>query len=52
LQRAKTLLETTDLPVERVARLVGMNATTHLNHFFRRWLQMTPGEYRRQQRGR
>jgi AraC-like DNA-binding protein len=27
-----------------------MNATTHLNQFFHRWVQMTPGEYRRQQR--
>jgi LacI family transcriptional regulator len=47
LARAKELLETTDLPVSSVARLLAMNDGCYLNNFFRRWIGMTPLTYRR-----
>ena len=53
LERAKSLLETTDLPLASVAHLLGMNAPNCLTDFFRRWLDTTPAAYRRQHaRGR
>ncbi len=50
LQRTKHLLETTDLSISAVAKLVAMNDGTYLNHFFRRWTGTTPLAYRRQSR--
>jgi LacI family transcriptional regulator len=50
LERAKTLLATTDLPLARVAHLIGMNTGSYLSEFFRRWMGVTPSEYRRQKR--
>jgi LacI family transcriptional regulator len=47
LARAKQLLETTDLPVSSVARLLSMKNGCDLNKFFRRWTGMTPLTYRR-----
>jgi LacI family transcriptional regulator len=47
LAKAKELLETTDLPVSSVARLLAMNNGCYLNNFFRRWTGMTPIAYRR-----
>jgi DNA-binding LacI/PurR family transcriptional regulator len=46
LERAKTLLETTDLSLDRVAKLLGMNAGSYLYEFFRRWTGITPAQYR------
>jgi LacI family transcriptional regulator len=50
LERAKHLLETTDLPISSVARLIAMNDGSYLNHFFQRWTGTTPLKYRRQRR--
>ncbi|MGA2253693.1 MAG: substrate-binding domain-containing protein [Thermoguttaceae bacterium] len=50
LARAKTLLETTDLPLASIAHLLGMNAASYLNEFFRRWTGTTPGKHRRKYR--
>jgi transcriptional regulator GlxA family with amidase domain len=50
LARAKTLLETTDLPLARVANQVGFQAAAYLNQFFRRETGITPATYRRQKR--
>jgi LacI family transcriptional regulator len=47
LARAKELLETTDLPISSVARLLAMNSGGYLNNFFRRWAGMTPVTYRK-----
>jgi LacI family transcriptional regulator len=47
LARAKELLETTDLPISSVARLLAMNSGGYLNNFFRRWAGMTPMTYRK-----
>ena len=46
LTRAKQLLETTDLPISSVARLLAMNDGCYLNNFFRRWTGMTPLAFR------
>ena len=51
LNRAKTLLETTDLPLDAIARQLGMNAGSYLNEFFRRWTGTTPGKYRQKHCG-
>ena len=47
LARAKTLLETTDLPLARVATQVGFHAASYLNQFFRRETGITPAKYRK-----
>jgi transcriptional regulator GlxA family with amidase domain len=46
LQRAKHLLETTELPMARVARLVGLSSSAALTTFLRRWAKITPTMYR------
>ncbi|MHA6628096.1 GlxA family transcriptional regulator [Pseudonocardia sichuanensis] len=46
LQRARELLETTDLPVERVARTAGFGSIETLRHHFARHLGTTPRSYR------
>jgi LacI family transcriptional regulator len=50
LARAKTLLETTDLPLARVANQVGFQAASYLNQFFRRETGITPAKYRKRLR--
>uniref|UniRef100_UPI002453F793 GlxA family transcriptional regulator n=1 Tax=Nocardia brasiliensis TaxID=37326 RepID=UPI002453F793 len=47
LTQARALLETTDLPVESVARRVGLSSATNLRRRFLRALGTTPGAYRR-----
>ncbi|WP_194832627.1 GlxA family transcriptional regulator [Nocardia sp. XZ_19_369] len=44
---ARELLETSDLPVEAVARHVGLSSATNLRRRFLRALGTTPGAYRR-----
>lgn len=46
LQRARELLETTDLPVERIARAAGFGSIETLRHHFARHLSTTPRSYR------
>lgn len=44
---ARELLETSDLPLEAVARRVGLSSATNLRRRFLRQLGTTPGAYRR-----
>lgn len=44
---ARELLETSDLPVDAVARRVGLSSATNLRRRFLRTLGTTPGAYRR-----
>ncbi|GFE21392.1 MULTISPECIES: GlxA family transcriptional regulator [Streptomyces] len=46
LQRARELLETTDLSMERVARAAGFGSTETLRHHFSRHVGTTPTAYR------
>ncbi|WP_411136014.1 GlxA family transcriptional regulator [Streptomyces sp. C10] len=46
LQRARELLETTDLTMERVARAAGFGSTETLRHHFSRHVGTTPTSYR------
>jgi len=48
VQRAKTLLESTDLSVERVATQVGFGTAMTLRHHFRKRLHISPVSYRKQ----
>ncbi|GGP34131.1 GlxA family transcriptional regulator [Saccharothrix coeruleofusca] len=47
VRRAQQLLETTDLPVERVAREAGLGAANTLRHHFGRIVGTSPHAYRR-----
>lgn len=47
LDRARELLEETDLSVELIAVQVGLGTATNLRRYFRRVLGTTPTEYRR-----
>lgn len=47
LQRAQELLESTDLPVDEVARRAGFGAAAALRHHFARQLGTSPQAYRR-----
>ncbi|QFZ19588.1 helix-turn-helix domain-containing protein [Saccharothrix syringae] len=46
LVRAQSLLEATDLPVEKVAELSGLGTANNLRHHFLRQVGVSPGEYR------
>ena len=45
--RAQSLLESTDLPVERIARLSGLGTANNLRHHFLRHIGRSPSDYRR-----
>ena len=47
LDRARALLETTDFPIDRVARESGLGTESNLRHHFRDRLETTPSAYRR-----
>ncbi|MDG9710975.1 helix-turn-helix domain-containing protein [Streptomyces sp. DH10] len=47
LGRARSLLESTDLPIEKVAELSGLGTANNLRHHFLRHLGVSPGDYRR-----
>lgn len=47
VDRARELLEETDLGVDAIAALVGLGTATNLRRYFRRVLGTTPSEYRR-----
>lgn len=47
LARARHLLESTDLPIERISQLCGMGSAGNLRHHFIRSAGVTPMEYRR-----
>ncbi|GAA1549933.1 GlxA family transcriptional regulator [Brevibacterium picturae] len=46
LQRARELLETTDLPVSRIAQVAGVGSIETLRHHFARHVGTTPSSYR------
>lgn len=51
LQRARELLETTDLPMSRVAGQAGLGSPETLRHHFSRYVGTTPTAYRAAFRG-
>jgi len=46
VRRAQELLETTDEPVERIARLAGFGTPANLRHHFQRLVEVAPQTYR------
>jgi transcriptional regulator GlxA family with amidase domain len=46
VQRARELLETTDLPLGRVAEATGLGSVETLRHHFARQVGTTPSAYR------
>ncbi|MGY6658498.1 helix-turn-helix domain-containing protein [Amycolatopsis sp. TRM77291] len=46
LSRAQSLLESTALPVERIAELSGLGTATNLRHHFLKQVGVSPGAYR------
>ena len=48
MNRARTLLSTTDVPVAEVAWRVGLSNTSHFNAQFRKHTGLTPGVWREQ----
>ena len=51
LDHAKLLLEETDYPVPKVARLAGYSSAGYLIQVFRKYLNVTPAKYRASKRG-
>ncbi|MDQ1021896.1 transcriptional regulator GlxA family with amidase domain [Streptomyces afghaniensis] len=47
LGRARSLLESTDLPIDKVGELSGLGTANNLRHHFLRNLGVSPGDYRR-----
>lgn len=47
LGRARVLLESTDLPVERIGELSGLGTANNLRHHFLRQIGVSPSDYRR-----
>ncbi|MFG2330664.1 helix-turn-helix domain-containing protein [Streptomyces sp. NPDC048604] len=47
IARAQTLLERTDLPVERIGEQCGLGSSANLRRHFARTVGVSPGEYRR-----
>ena len=47
VDRARELLEETDLGIDAIAAMVGLGTATNLRRYFRRVLGTTPSEYRR-----
>ncbi len=47
LARAQSLLESTDLPIEKVGELSGLGTANNFRHHFLRQIGVSPGSYRR-----
>ncbi|WP_435850813.1 GlxA family transcriptional regulator [Streptomyces roseolus] len=47
LARAQSLLESTDLPIEKVAELSGLGTANNLRHHFLKQVGVSPSDYRR-----
>ncbi|MFF5449560.1 GlxA family transcriptional regulator [Streptomyces sp. NPDC012888] len=47
LARAQSLLESTALPIEKVAELSGLGTANNLRHHFLKQIGVSPGDYRR-----
>ena len=50
LQQARSLLETTDLPIRRIGVLCGYPSPEHFNRSFRTSAGLTPGQFRKRPR--
>jgi LacI family transcriptional regulator len=50
MERAKELLTRTDLKLSQVARRAGFRRAQYMHVLFRRYLKMTPAQYRKRQR--
>ena len=48
LERVKTLLLETDLPLAAIAKRTGFNYIEYLNEAFKKWVGTTPGKYRKE----
>jgi transcriptional regulator GlxA family with amidase domain len=46
VDEARRLLETSQLPIDRVAEAAGFGSVGALRHHFRRRVRLTPSEYR------
>lgn len=46
IQKAKSLLSTTDLPVNKIAHTVGIHDINNFNMLFKKHVDMTPGQFR------
>jgi len=46
VRRAQEMLETTDEPIERIARLAGFGTPANLRHHFQRLVEVSPQTYR------
>lgn len=51
LERAKRLLQETDLPLDTVAAGAGFSTASYLTQVFKKEMGMTPAQYRRSNRG-
>ena len=51
ISHAANLLRTTSLPITRVAADCGFNTTANFNYAFRKQINKTPSEYRRDVQG-
>ena len=51
LDRVKSLLSQTSLPLKKIAEMSGFNNPNYLNVAFKREIGVTPGEYRQQHNG-
>ncbi|MFD4642795.1 GlxA family transcriptional regulator [Lentzea sp. NPDC058436] len=50
ITRAQVLLESTDLPMEKIAALSGIGTANNLRHHFLKQVGSSPGDYRRNRR--
>lgn len=48
MQKAKELLARTDGSIQDIGRQIGYRNITSFNRMFKKWMGMTPGEYRKQ----
>ncbi|MDE6807985.1 MAG: helix-turn-helix transcriptional regulator, partial [Prevotella sp.] len=46
MERAEVMLVTTDLPVNRIADLLGYDDNSYFNRLFRKHIGITPQQYR------
>ena len=47
IQAARALIRTEELPLSEIAQRVGFSSAGYFSTVFRRWVGMSPGEYRR-----
>ncbi|WP_051251475.1 response regulator transcription factor [Paenibacillus harenae] len=47
IERAKRYLTETDFPIHEIGHLVGFANNNYFSKIFRRWVQLTPSEYRK-----